>query len=137
MYRAVLTSNRGVAEAIRSMKPLKGECRNTVLFVLGKGPMLASLKRVSKEEIPEGRVIFHGPVDYREVPRHISGCDIGIVPLPDLSDWRYQCLLNLLECLAMAKVVVATGIWLTELWWVEASASFMQPRQMLIESQKQ
>ena len=37
-------------------------------------------------------------------------CDVGIVPLPDLPDWRSQCPLNLLEYLAMGKVVIATDI---------------------------
>lgn len=110
IYHGVLTANRGVAEAIRSMKLLNGKYREVVLFVLGKGPALPFLKKVSQQEIPEGRVIFHGPVDYHEVPRYISACDIGIAPFPDVPDWRNQCALSLLECLAMAKVVVATDI---------------------------
>src|SRR5208337_1872429 len=68
------------------------------------------LRTTHRKEIAEGRVIFHGPVKYQDVRRYISACDIGIVPLPDIPDWRSQCPLNLLECLAMGKVVVATDI---------------------------
>ena len=37
-------------------------------------------------------------------------CDVGIVPLPDIPDWRYQCALKLLEYLAMEKPVIITDI---------------------------
>src|SRR5208282_2967308 len=77
---------------------------------LGKGPALSSLRTTHRKEIAEGRVIFHGPVKYQDVRRYISACDVGIVPLPDIPDWRSQCPLNLLECLAMSKVVIATDI---------------------------
>jgi glycosyltransferase involved in cell wall biosynthesis len=110
IYHGVLTANRGVAEAIRSMRLLNGKYREVVLFVLGKGPALPFLKKVAQQEILEGRVIFHEAVDYHEVPQYISACDIGIVPYPDVPDWRYCCALGLLECLAMEKVVVATDI---------------------------
>jgi len=49
-------------------------------------------------------------VDYAEVPKYIAMCDVGIVPLPDLPYWRFQCPLKLLEYLAMKKVVIVTDI---------------------------
>jgi glycosyltransferase involved in cell wall biosynthesis len=110
LYHGVLTANRGISQAIASISLLNGKYRNTVLFVLGNGPALSDLMSTSRQEAAEGRVIFHEPVDFSLVPQYISACDIGIVPLPDLPDWRNQCALNLLECLSMAKVVVATDI---------------------------
>jgi glycosyltransferase involved in cell wall biosynthesis len=110
LYHGVLTPNRGVTEAIGSLKFLKGKYDKIVLLVLGKGPSLSSLKESSRREVAEGRLVFHGPVDYRKVSEYISASDVGIVPLPDIPDWRSQCPLNLLECLAAEKVVVATDI---------------------------
>lgn len=110
MYHGVLTANRGVAETIAGLRLLEGKYRNIVFLVLGKGPALSSLMAAGQKEINEGRVIFHGPVDYQEVPQYISACDIEIVPLPDIPDWRSQSPLNLLECLAMGKVAVATDV---------------------------
>jgi glycosyltransferase involved in cell wall biosynthesis len=37
-------------------------------------------------------------------------CDLGIVPLPNIPDWRYQCPLKLIEYLSMEKPVVVTDI---------------------------
>ncbi len=36
--------------------------------------------------------------------------DVGIVPLPDMPDWRNQNPIKLIEYLAMAKTVIATNI---------------------------
>ena len=44
------------------------------------------------------------------VPRFVAMCDIGIVPLPNLPQWRHQCPLNLLEYLAMEKPVIVSDI---------------------------
>jgi glycosyltransferase involved in cell wall biosynthesis len=110
LYHGALTANRGITEAIASISLLKGKYRNVVLLIVGRGPALPALKAASQKEISEGRVLFHLPVEYQKVPQYISACDVGLVPLPDIPDWRYQCALNLLECLATGKVVVATDI---------------------------
>lgn len=110
MYHGAVTANRGISQAISSMSLLNGKYDNAVLFVLGKGPALSDLKSTSREKAAKGRVIFHEPVDFSRVPSYLSACDIGIIPLPNLPDWRNQCPLNLLECLSMGKVVIATDI---------------------------
>jgi glycosyltransferase involved in cell wall biosynthesis len=110
LYHGAVTANRGIAEAIASLELLEAKYRNVIFLIIGKGPALESVKAASQKWIKEGRVIFHKPVEYMKMPDYISACDIGIVPLPDLPEWRIQCPLNLLECLAMAKAVVATDI---------------------------
>ncbi|MGD0423865.1 MAG: glycosyltransferase [Candidatus Bathyarchaeia archaeon] len=109
-YHGVLTANRGIAETITSLGLLDVKYQDIVFVVLGKGPALSTLRELSHKVNAEQRVIFHGPVEYSKVPEFIAACDVGIVPLPDLADWKSQCPLNLLECLAMSKVVVATDI---------------------------
>jgi glycosyltransferase involved in cell wall biosynthesis len=110
LYHGVLTANRGIAETIASLGLLDVKYQDIVFVVLGKGPALSTLKELSHKSKVEQRVIFHGPIEYSKVPEFIAACDVGIVPLPDLPDWRSQCPLNLLECLSMGKVVVATDI---------------------------
>lgn len=110
LYHGAVTANRGIAEAIASSELLESKYRHILFLIIGNGPALESVKAASQKWIKEGRVIFHEPVEYTKMPDYISACDIGIVPLPDLPEWRAQCPLNLLECLAMAKVVVATDI---------------------------
>ena len=101
---------RGLLEAIKSIKLLPRDYEDVVLFLLGDGPALDSMRKLVDELDLEGKVIIHEPVDYREVPKYIAMCDVGLVTLPDIPDWRNQCPLKLLEYLAMEKVVIVTDI---------------------------
>jgi glycosyltransferase involved in cell wall biosynthesis len=109
-YHGVFTGTRGLKETIDSMKILRLDYPNVVIFLLGTGPIVSTLKQVVQKEGLQDNVIIHDPVDYAEVPKFISMCDIGIVPLPDHPYWRFQCPLKLLEYLAMEKVVILTDI---------------------------
>jgi glycosyltransferase involved in cell wall biosynthesis len=110
IYHGSLGPKRGVLEAADSIIELGGKYRNVLLFLLGSGPALPNLMRVVQERKIEDRVLVHEPVDYEDVPKYISMSDIGIVPLPDIPDWRNQSPLKLLEYLAMRKVVIVTDI---------------------------
>jgi len=101
---------RGIIETIESFKILKNSYHDLVLFLLGTGPALPEMEKVIEEDGIQDRVLIHSPVDYADVPKYVAMCDIGIVPLPDLPDWRHQCPLKLLEYLSMKKVVVITDI---------------------------
>ena len=109
-YHGVFTATRGLKETVESMKILRSEYPNVVLFLLGTGPMVSTLKRVVQEEGLQEHVIVHDPVDYAEVPKFIEMSDVCIVPLPDHPYWRSQCPLKLLEYLAMEKAVIVTDI---------------------------
>jgi len=110
IYHGAFTFKRGIIETVDSITLLGGKYRNVVLFLLGSGPALPHLRRLLREKGIQDRVVIRGPVDYEDVPEHIAMCDVGIVPLPDVPDWRNQCPLNLLEYLSMGKVVIVTDI---------------------------
>jgi len=111
-YHGVFSPHRGLIESIKSIKILqsKHKCNRVVLFLLGNGQALPTLRELVEKDGLEGRLIIHDAVDYIDVPKYIAMSDIGIVPLPDLPDWRYQCPQKLLEYLAMKKVVIVTDI---------------------------
>jgi len=81
-----------------------------MLFLLGAGPGLKLFENLIRESKIEDNVVIHKPVDYSDVPKYIAMADVGIVPLPDISDWRNQSPLKLIEYLAMGKTVIATDI---------------------------
>lgn len=95
---------------INCLKILKSQYSDLVLFLLGGGDGVLILRKLTRESDLEDFVIIREKVDYAEVPKYIAMCDVGIVPLPDSPNWRYQCPLKLLEYLAMRKVVIATDI---------------------------
>jgi len=109
-YHGALSADRGLIETIEAMLIIRRAYPDVVLFILGTGPIVPSLKELVQKEELQNNVIVHDPVDYAEVPKHIAMCDVGIIPLPDLAYWRFQCPLKLLEYLAMKKVVIATDI---------------------------
>jgi glycosyltransferase involved in cell wall biosynthesis len=100
----------GLVETIKAVSMLKDKYPDLVLFLLGSGIHVSRLKNLVREIGVQKNVIIHEKVDYSEVPKYITMCDLGIVPLPDLPIWRHQCPLKLLEYLAMEKAVIVTDI---------------------------
>jgi len=109
-YHGVFMISRGLLETIESIEIIKRKYPKIVLFLLGKGSALQDMEELIKARKIRDNVIIHDAVDYMSVPNFISMCDVGIIPLPDLPDWRHQCPLKLLEYLAMKKVVIVTDI---------------------------
>lgn len=110
LYHGAMSPHRGIIESVESIGLLKGRHSDIVLFLLGSGPAVSQIRRIARERRLEDKVKLHDIVPYRDVPKYIAMSDVGIVPLPDQSDWRYQCPLKLLEYLAMEKPVVMTDI---------------------------
>jgi glycosyltransferase involved in cell wall biosynthesis len=100
----------GIVETIKSVKLLEEKYPDLVFFLLGAGGGLKLYERIIQEDGIGDRVVIHSPVDYEDVPKYIAIADVGIVPLPDIPDWRNQSPLKLIEYLAMRKTVIATDI---------------------------
>jgi len=109
-YHGYFGLKRGLIECVKSIVILKDNYQDIVLFFLGEGPVRPILEKLIRENGIQDRVIIHDSVDYNDVPKYISICDVGLVPLPNLPDWRYQCPLKLLEYLSMKKTVIITDI---------------------------
>jgi len=99
---------RGIPETLGAIALLKEQFPDLTLFLLGEGSL--PLDKMTEELGIQHMVTIHGPVDYEEVPRFVAMCDVGIVPLPNLPQWRHQSPLNLLEYLAMEKPVIVSDI---------------------------
>jgi glycosyltransferase involved in cell wall biosynthesis len=109
-YHGVFSANRGLSETVQSVKMLKEDHPDVVLYLLGNGPAAPLLESLVEKEGLHDNVMIHGAVNYAEVPAFIGIGDVCISPLPNHPYWRYQCPLKLLEYLAMEKVVIATDI---------------------------
>lgn len=111
-YHGAFSQSRGLIDAIDAMSAIKDRHPTVVLFFLGTGPIqtLDDMKKAIQDNNLQERVIVHDPVDYSEVPSYIAMCDVGLVPLPDLPQWRNQCPLKLLEYLSMKKAVILSDI---------------------------
>jgi glycosyltransferase involved in cell wall biosynthesis len=109
-YHGVFTPTRGLLETINAMELLLQSHEDLALVLLGSGPFKSTLDSFVQGHHLENKIIIHDPVNQQEVPKFISACDVGIVPLPDHAYWRFQSPLKLLEYLAMEKSVILTDI---------------------------
>jgi glycosyltransferase involved in cell wall biosynthesis len=109
-YHGSIGKSRGIVECIEAVAILKKKYPDVVLFILGGGRDIGLLKNAIREFGVEDAVVMHGAVNYEDVPKYIAMSDIGLVPLPDIPDWRNQCPLKLLEYLAMKRTVILTDI---------------------------
>jgi glycosyltransferase involved in cell wall biosynthesis len=113
-YHGVFSSRRGLIECIRGIavfnRSFGSNKSSVVLFLLGGGEALSAINQEVAENGLEDTVIVTNSVDYTDVPAYIAMCDVGISPLPNIPDWRYQSPLNVLEYLSMGKTVIATDI---------------------------
>jgi glycosyltransferase involved in cell wall biosynthesis len=111
-YHGVYAQSRGLIDAINAMSIMKNRYPNVVLFLLGKGSAqtIGDMKKAIQDNGLQDRVILYNSVDYKEVPKYIAMCDVGLVPLLNLPQWRNQCPLKLLEYLAMKKAVILSDI---------------------------
>ena len=110
LYHGFFAEDRGLKESVQAMALLEQGCPNVVLFLLGSGPYEQELKKIIAEQNLSKCVKLHESVKYSDVPKFIAMCDVGLVPLPDLSKWKSQCPLKLLEYLAMEKPVILTDL---------------------------
>lgn len=109
-YHGSFSPSRGLIETIEAVSIVKRAYPNVVFFLLGAGSIQGTLEEWIQKNGVRDNVSIHNSVDYPEVAKYIAMCDIGIVPLPDLSYWRFQCPVKLLEYLAMKKPVIVTDI---------------------------
>jgi len=100
---------RGIVESIKSIKLLKDQYPDVVLYILGDNRSFKILNKLITDYDINDRVILHDKVAYEEVPKYIAMCDVGLLPF-NLPIWRNQCPLKLLEYSAMGKVIIATDI---------------------------
>jgi glycosyltransferase involved in cell wall biosynthesis len=111
-YHGAFSQSRGLIDVIKAVGMIKDQYPLVSLFLLGSGSdqTLTEIQDTIKRLELERRVIVHGSVSYTQVPEFIAMCDVGIIPLPNLPQWRNQCPLKLLEYLAMEKPVILTDI---------------------------
>ena len=110
LYHGAASSHRGIIESVESMEIVRRKSNDVVLFLLVNGPAVPRIRELVQEKGLQDSVIIQDVVGYMDVPKYISMCDIGLVPLPNTPDWKYQCPLNLLEYLAMGKPAVVVDI---------------------------
>lgn len=109
-YHGVLSPLRALTETVKAIQILKQKYPEVVFFLLGTGPIISTIENLIQQNYLQNNVVIYNPVPYEDVPKFIGLSDVCIMPAPNTSDWRFQSPLNLIEYLAMEKVVLVSDM---------------------------
>lgn len=97
-----LTHHKGVEEFIRAAR----ETAPVVHLIVGDGPRRKALEAMAAQ-LPPGRVVFAGRVDWRNLPSYYRAASVGVLP----STSRLEAFgIAALECMASGRPVVVSDI---------------------------
>jgi glycosyltransferase involved in cell wall biosynthesis len=110
LYHGAFRPTGGLIESVEAMRLIKKHRSDIIFFLLGSTSkaFLSVLRETIEENNVEDLVVLHGPVDFNDVPKYISMSDVGLIPLPNIPDWRNQQPNKLLEYMAMKKTVIVS-----------------------------
>lgn len=109
-YLGVVTKNRGIDRVLQAICRLNKLYPQILFQVIGDGPYLKNLKKMSSNFGITDSVSFKGYIPYEYVPEYLVNTDCFICPLPDRPEWNVSSPLKVFEYLACAKPVILTPI---------------------------
>jgi len=81
MYHGTLTRIYGLDFAIEAFAMAHAKMPGSELRILGSGPELEPLRRLVERRGLESKVVLTGQVPPADIPRWLSQCDVGILPI--------------------------------------------------------
>ena len=97
-----LVSYKGVEFLIRALESIKAR-----LWIIGSGPLEASLKNLAREKGLADRIEFLGQLSDEEVVRYYHACDVFV--LPSITNAEMFGVVQL-EAMACRKPVISTNL---------------------------
>jgi glycosyltransferase involved in cell wall biosynthesis len=99
----------GVELLLEAFAMLAPRISNTMLLIVGDGPLLVPLKARAVALNIADKVVFTGAVRSDEVPSFVRAMDVAVAPYPQSSD-SYFSPLKLYEYMACGRAIVASRI---------------------------
>ncbi len=106
LYLGRLDRRKGLIELLRAMPLIKGELKNVILIVVGKGPLEDDCKKLVQELDLSEVVVFKGFAKSEEIPRYYATGDVYCSPALGGESFG----IVLLEAMAVGKPVVTSRI---------------------------
>lgn len=107
LYTGSISKNRRVSVFVRSLIPVLKKYKTAKLVLIGRGDELEDIKRITKKEKVEHKIVYKGWLHKEEVPKYYKMSDIGIsIPKPAPQNFVMSpC--KLFEYLGSGLVVIA------------------------------
>lgn len=94
----------GTSFIIDVYKNARRMIQNLALFIVGPGPEVERLKRISQGD---PNIVFTGPISRQKVPVYFAASDVGVVPYSDHPSVDTRFPLRLVDFLVAKKIVIA------------------------------
>jgi len=108
LYTGTLTYWYGLHLAINAINLLKNTIPNILLCIIGKGPELDSLKKLTKEKNLSNYVLFKEPLPQKDLVPYIYCCSLGISPHLGIDFSKIYFSTKVIEYLYCNKMVICS-----------------------------
>ena len=105
VFVGALTRAKGVATLLRAFAQVCGSRRDTLLLVVGDGPLLKTLRAYAQSKCPSSSVVFAGAIPHENVGVYLSAADV--FALPSAAEGFPM---SVAEAMAIGLPVVCTGV---------------------------
>ena len=109
IYLGVLRPERNLIDMINAVLLAQENGLNVTLEVVGSGPQQPELELYAKTR-GNGAIKISPRVKREEVPNVLARADVGLLPFPDLPEFRVSCAIKLFEYMSAGMAILATRI---------------------------
>jgi glycosyltransferase involved in cell wall biosynthesis len=110
-YLGSVMMSRGLDLIIEALAKIDLKFRDKIfLQIIGDGPHLKILERISKKLGVSDYVKFRGYIPYESVPKHLMTTDCFICPLPNRTEWVLSSPIKVFEYFSCARPIILTPI---------------------------
>jgi glycosyltransferase involved in cell wall biosynthesis len=107
LYVGILAKGRGIEQAIKAVE----QFQNLYFIIIGDGDFKDEFKKIAESSKTKDRIIFFGRVSNQELLKYISGGDIGLCYIENISKSYYYALPNkLFEYIMAGTPVIGSSL---------------------------
>ena len=107
IFSGAMYHHRGIDILLEAVKDVVKEKAQTKFVLLGDGPELNQLKKITSEKKLEDNVDFKGWIDRNEIPKHLAASSIGIGPLRSTEVTKHALPIKVLEYMSAGLPIIA------------------------------
>ena len=107
IFSGAMYHHRGIDILLEAVKDIVKEKAQTKFVLLGDGPELNQLKKITSEKKLEDNVDFKGWIDRNEIPKHLAASSIGIGPLRSTEVTKHALPIKVLEYMSAGLPIIA------------------------------